>query len=132
MPEFVLEPDPVPEPRCPDEKIDPKPLASIARRWNEQILNAIRRDIPRPTVHARNLFHLSAAMWDAWAAYDDVADGYFVRERQTADDAALARDEAISSGAWLGGVSVGTLAGGTLQPKNITMLRLYNARVEAG
>ena len=100
VPEFVLEPEPVPEPRCPDDKIDPKPEASIARRWNEQILNAIRRDIPRPTVHARNLFHLSAAMWDAWAAYDEVADGYFVHERQTADDTALARDEAISYAAY--------------------------------
>ena len=31
---------------------------------------AIRRDVPRPTVHARNLFHVSIAMWDAWAAGD--------------------------------------------------------------
>ena len=30
---------------------------------NEQTLDAIRRDFPAPTVHARNLFHLSAAMW---------------------------------------------------------------------
>jgi hypothetical protein len=100
VPELLIEPDPTPEPTCPAEKIDPKPEASIARRWNEQILNAIRRDIPRPTVHARNLFHLSAAMWDAWAAYDDVADGYLVQERQTADDVAAARDEAISYAAY--------------------------------
>lgn len=43
---------------------------SVARRWNEALLNAIRTDLARPTVHARNLFHTSAVMYDAWAAYD--------------------------------------------------------------
>lgn len=33
--------------------------------------DAIRRAIPDPPLHARNLYHLSAAMWDAWVAYDD-------------------------------------------------------------
>lgn len=89
-----------PVPTCPAAAIDPEPDASIARRWNEQILNAIRRDIPRPTVHARNLFHLSAAMWDAWAAYDTTADGYFVRERHSATDIEAAREEAISYAAY--------------------------------
>ncbi|MGI9605967.1 MAG: vanadium-dependent haloperoxidase [Acidimicrobiales bacterium] len=51
---------------------------SVARRWNEQLLDAIRRDTPSPTVHARNLFHVSAAMWDAWAAYDEGATALFV------------------------------------------------------
>ncbi len=41
----------------------------VARRWIETLLQAIRQDFARPTVHARNLFHLSAAMYDAWAAY---------------------------------------------------------------
>ena len=36
---------------------------------------AIRPGAPNPPVHARNLFHLSVAMWDAWAAYDPVASG---------------------------------------------------------
>ena len=49
---------------------------------DEAVLDAIRRALPAPTVHARNLFHLSAAMWDAWAAYDPDAAGYFV-ERST-------------------------------------------------
>ena len=39
---------------------------SVARRWIEVLLQAIREDFARPTVHARNLFHLSAAM-RAWA-----------------------------------------------------------------
>ncbi len=38
---------------------------SIARQWNEMVLEAIRADFARPTVHARNLFHTSAAMYDA-------------------------------------------------------------------
>ena len=51
---------------------------SVARRWNEVLLEAIRHDLARPTVHARNLFHVSAAMYDAWAAYDDVAETYLI------------------------------------------------------
>src|SRR6186713_1807562 len=43
---------------------------SVARQWNEVLLQAIRRDFARPTVHARNLFHVSGAMWDAFASYD--------------------------------------------------------------
>ncbi len=92
---------PVPAPAtCPDEQVDPEPERSIARRWNEQILGAIRRDLPRPTVHARNLYHLSAAMWDAWAAYDRAATGVFVYENYEADDVARARLEAISYAAY--------------------------------
>src|SRR4051812_28357530 len=52
---------------------------SIARAWNEEALSAIRKDTPHPPVHARNLFHLSVAMYDAWAAYDPVAVGYLYR-----------------------------------------------------
>ena len=43
---------------------------SAARRWNEVLLQAIRNDYARPTVHARNLFHVSAAMHDAWSAVE--------------------------------------------------------------
>ncbi|MEZ5040031.1 MAG: MopE-related protein [Saprospiraceae bacterium] len=46
---------------------------SVARQWNEVLLEAIRNDFARPTVHARNLFHTSIAMYDAWAAYDTLA-----------------------------------------------------------
>lgn len=51
---------------------------SVARKWNEVLLTAIRNDFARPTVHARNLFHISAAMYDAWAIYDDVAETYLI------------------------------------------------------
>ncbi|MCA9516792.1 MAG: vanadium-dependent haloperoxidase [Myxococcales bacterium] len=85
---------------CPADGVDLAPGKSIARRWNEQILNAVRRDIPRPGVHARNLYHLAAAMWDAWAAYDDVADGVFVDDKRAAGDVEAARAEAISYAAY--------------------------------
>ena len=51
---------------------------SVARQWNETLLDAIRVDFARPTVHARNLFHTAIAMYDAWAVYDEVADTYFL------------------------------------------------------
>ena len=43
----------------------------MAHQWNEQVLEAIRNDFARPTVHARNLYHASILMYDSWAAYDD-------------------------------------------------------------
>ena len=47
--------------------VAPSADVSTARRWNEVLLAAIRNDYARPTVHARNLFHASAAQYDAWA-----------------------------------------------------------------
>lgn len=52
----------------------------MARRWNEALLQAIREDFARPPVHARNLFHTSMALYDAWAAYDTVAETYLLGE----------------------------------------------------
>src|ERR1019366_7516218 len=46
---------------CPAAVAAAGKTGSIARRWNEQALAAIRVDLPRPPIHARNLFHLSAA-----------------------------------------------------------------------
>jgi hypothetical protein len=43
---------------------------SVARMWNEVLLLAIRNDFARPTIHARNLFHMSSAMFDAWSVYN--------------------------------------------------------------
>jgi membrane-associated phospholipid phosphatase len=51
---------------------------SVAHKWNEALLFAIRKDFARPTIHARNLFHTSAAMYDAWAAYDQIAETYMI------------------------------------------------------
>ena len=76
------------------------PEWSVARRWDEALLDAIRRALPNPPVHARNLFHMSVAMWDAWAAYDPGASGYLVKEKLRASDVAAARNEAISYAAY--------------------------------
>ncbi|MDQ6671060.1 MAG: vanadium-dependent haloperoxidase [Chloroflexota bacterium] len=84
--------------RCPP--IADHPEWSVARRWDEALLDAVRRALPAPTVHARNLFHTSAAMWDAWTVYDPNASGYFVTEKQRASDVAAAREEAISYAAY--------------------------------
>jgi len=46
----------------------------IAFEWIEVQLKGIRTDFARPPIHARNLYHVSLAMYDAWAAYDDVAE----------------------------------------------------------
>lgn len=73
---------------------------SVARHWNEQLLHAISLDTARPTVHARNLFHLSTAMYDAWAAYDANALQYVHQEKVSAVDMAAARNEAISYAAY--------------------------------
>jgi len=51
---------------------------SVAREWNEEVLGAITRDLARPTVHARNLFHTSVVMYDAWAVYQPDATPFFL------------------------------------------------------
>ncbi|WP_191859582.1 T9SS type A sorting domain-containing protein [Hanstruepera ponticola] len=51
---------------------------SVAREWNEQLLDAIRNDFARPTVHARNLFHTSMVMYDSWAVFDSQAETIFL------------------------------------------------------
>ena len=80
---------------------------SVARQWNEVVLEAIRNDFARPTVHARNLFHTSAAMYDVWVAYGATSEPYFLGQQRrghftpfdgvpTPADVLAARNEAIS------------------------------------
>jgi len=87
---------------------------SVARQWNEALLDAIRVDIGRPTVHARNLWHTSTAMYDAWAIYDEVAETFLLGKSvsgfncdfegismpRTARELEEARREAISYAAY--------------------------------
>lgn len=42
------------------------------------MLNAIITDFAKPPVQARNLFHVSLAMYDAWAVYDNTASPYLI------------------------------------------------------
>lgn len=84
---------------------------SVARRWNEALLEAIRNDFARPTVHARNLFHTAIALYDAWAAFDERAVPYLLGHRlgdyscgfagiKKPVDIEAAREEAISYAAY--------------------------------
>ena len=83
----------------------------MALLWNEALLDAIRQDFARPTVHARNLFHVSAAMYDAWALYSDTASTYLAGKTvhgytcalsgvSRRGDLQLLREEAISYAAY--------------------------------
>ena len=84
-----------------------KQLHSIARMWNEQVLSAIRLDYARPTVHARNLYHTSIAMYDSWSVFDDNAETFLLgktiggfncpyKNNLVAEDKNEARKEVIS------------------------------------
>lgn len=56
--------------KTPDitQSADDRPV-SVAQRWNQVVLESIRKDRVRPPVQARNLFHIAAASYDAWAIY---------------------------------------------------------------
>src|SRR5690606_25194244 len=84
---------------------------SVARKWNEVLLTSIRNDFARPPVHARNLFHVSAAMYDAWAVYDELATPWLLGKTYRGfhcpfdgvtppSDVESAREEAISYAAY--------------------------------
>ncbi|HQW81048.1 MAG TPA: vanadium-dependent haloperoxidase [Pseudomonadota bacterium] len=99
---------------------------SVARAWNEQLLAAIRIDAPRPTVHARNLFHVSMAMYDAWTAFDPVAQPVLVDESASAAllSTSDARERAISYAAYRVLVHrfSGSLSAGTTLPRLSTCM----------
>ena len=86
---------------------------TVATHWNEEVLEGIRNDFARPTVHARNLLHSSIIMYDAWAAYDNTSsETYFLGKTlydyscefdeagfsipQTAEEIKLAQETAMS------------------------------------
>jgi hypothetical protein len=84
---------------------------SVARAWDEVVLQAIRNDNARPTIHARNLFHIHAAMYDAWALFDDTAKTYLIGQNLNGFNSAynglaepadiqIAREKAISYAAY--------------------------------
>lgn len=85
---------------------------SVGRQWNEALLFAIRNDLARPTVHARNLFHTSVAMYDAWAIMDETSEPFLIGKSvgsyvsvfseyiPNTTDIQAAREEAISYAAY--------------------------------
>lgn len=85
---------------------------SVARKWNELLIESIRNDFARPPVHARNLYHTAIAMYDAWAIYDDHADTYLLGKTVNGftcpfegipepEDKQAAREKAMSFAAYL-------------------------------
>lgn len=97
---------------------------SEARQWNELLLESIRNDFARPTVHARNLYHISTAMWDAWATYDASADCVLFDESHPTTDPAIDawRSEALSYATYR--ILVARF---TNSPGGPTMLPLYDS-----
>ena len=84
---------------------------SVAREWNEVLLEGIRNDFARPTIHSRNLYHFSLAIYDTWAAYDPVASPFLLGRKvdgfilpfdgiSAPTDLKEARKEAISYAAY--------------------------------
>ena len=84
---------------------------SVARMWNELLLDAIRNDFARPTVHARNLWHVSAAMYDAWVIFKPTSTPYLFGQKvanftcsnepfNLPNDILPAQEEAISYAAY--------------------------------
>ncbi|MEE2735411.1 MAG: hypothetical protein VX513_00605 [Pseudomonadota bacterium] len=86
--------------------VAPEADVSVARRWNEVLLQAIRNDFARPVVHARNLFHISSAMYDSWTAFGQLEQPWLLGDSSIINceftninsplDHASARAEAIS------------------------------------
>ena len=50
-------------------------MSTLVTRWNDKALEAIRLRHPGPPMVARQLAILHTCIYDAWAAYDDVAVG---------------------------------------------------------
>jgi len=73
---------------------------STARIWNEAMLAAIRKDRVRPPVQARNLFHLSIALWDGFAMYDPAVRNYLTDEEVVAANLDAERRETMSYAAY--------------------------------
>ena len=74
---------------------------SVARAWDDQLLHYISIDTARPTVHARNLFDMSAAMYDAWSAYDPTSSQYVYHQKlNNVPNVDAARNETISYAAY--------------------------------
>ncbi|HTZ06382.1 MAG TPA: FG-GAP-like repeat-containing protein [Gaiellaceae bacterium] len=76
------------------------PAGSVAHVWDQAAISVLRIGLESEPVQARDLFHLSAAMWDAWAAYDPAAAGYVVNEKARAANVPAARNAAISYAAY--------------------------------
>lgn len=76
---------------------------SLVSQWNELMLAAVRRSSSRPTVTSRRLFIVSAAMYDAWAAYHPTARPWALLEsekRPTIEHTLENQEAAVSHAAY--------------------------------
>jgi hypothetical protein len=73
---------------------------SVARRWNEAWLHSVRTDYARPTVVARNLFHLAVALYDSWAVYESEAKPYYISLRRKSENKDTEREITMSYAAY--------------------------------
>ena len=69
---------------------------SVARQWNELTLSAIRKDYARPTIAARNLYHMSMIAYDGWAMYDKNVNNFYYTQKHDVLDIELARIQTIT------------------------------------
>jgi hypothetical protein len=69
---------------------------SVARLWNQLTLSAIRKDYARPTIAARNLYHMSILAYDAWAMYDKNVKNFFYTQKHEAENVEQARLETLT------------------------------------
>ncbi len=86
---------------------------SVAHVWTDALLFAIGHDYARPPVHARNIYHLAATMYDAWATFEPQARPLFLgsgmhpacnvdglEPERLRKSSRAARERAIAQGAW--------------------------------
>jgi len=59
---------------------------SVVRDWNEAILNAIRNDLARPNVHARNLYHFTEGIYHLQLSTEGGAMGTMLSEVESWPD----------------------------------------------
>ena len=60
-------------------------LNDVSQAWMRLALEGTRAKGQGPTVEARKLWQVSAAMYEAWAVYDGTASGYFTGKRLKAE-----------------------------------------------
>lgn len=51
---------------------------SVIKKWTDQLLFTAAEDGQGPTIQIRNMFHTLGGMYDAWAAYDNKEQTYFL------------------------------------------------------
>ncbi|MBP8001406.1 MAG: phosphoesterase [Chloroflexi bacterium] len=64
---------PTPDSVVPRPTVQTIPAITVVVQWNDALLAAVRSGKPQPTVIARAMYMVHAAMYDAWSLYDATA-----------------------------------------------------------